>query len=265
MFCEKCGAQMSDQQVTCEACGWSVQDQAPAVQEAQPIPQYIPVEAAPAKKKVWPKIVFPIIAVVVAAIVALAILQPFGSDKDVVGKWQGNLDYTQMYTELFSTQYEGITFTDLKTTMTLEFKDDHTMIAQMDEDSAEKMMDSICDQLATYLEGKTGYSLEEILAMEGMTEEEWRQQSKEDLKNSIKTQNEKFASQKFSWSTEGEKIYLGGDKSSHMKIDGDTMELVTDDDYAKDVASEGSAELGVNISEDATTALFEGVVFKRVN
>lgn len=267
MFCEKCGAQMSDQQVTCEACGWSAQEQAPAVQEAQPIPQSIPVEETPAKKKVWPKIVFPIIAVVVAAIVALAILQPFGSDKDVVGKWQGDVDLTQAYNEAFSQQLGGVTFTDLKMTLILEFKDDHTISMQYDGDSAEKLANTMIDQMIPAIEQNSGVSIEQLLAAENLTEEEWRRQMIDQMKVSLEEGNKKMLSstQNATWSVENGKVYLGNDKSSYMEITDDTMKMVYDKETAVGELSDEMNDLPNGVSADTVLSLFEDVVFTRVN
>ncbi|MBR6549046.1 MAG: hypothetical protein IKT68_05820, partial [Clostridia bacterium] len=126
MFCEKCGAQMSEEQTVCATCGWTVPSDQPVQPqevgqatpdaEGQPIPQYMPVEeVAPAKKKTWLKIVIPIVAIVVAAMVALAIFQPFGSDKDVIGKWQGDVDLTKAYNEMLANEgVEGVQFHDMR-------------------------------------------------------------------------------------------------------------------------------------------------------
>ena len=276
MFCQRCGSPMKEGQAFCGKCGTAVQPVTPAVQPTQPmeesvqpetsptvqptqpaVDQLMPVEsfdgqfaieeATPAKKKIWPKIVFPIIALVVVASVVMAVIMNFFvvTEDDVIGKWKGEFDYQELM-EASNTNMYGFEFSGQKLLITLEFHEDHTATLTFDKDSFLDTMNQVMDySFATRYD-----EIQNILKPYNITFDQARQAMIDFYTTYIDTMAEKS----FKWRFEDGKVYVNDKSDRWIEVDGDTMQFHYDED----------GEWAENASQEEMDAA-EILVFTRVD
>ncbi len=259
MFCQQCGSPMKEGQAFCGKCGAAAPDLSSVAETVTPItPEItvpegdafsapIPEEAPQAKKRVWPKIVIPIVSLVLVATLAVGAYFTFFtiSEEDVIGKWAFEADGATMtaFNRLTINETDDNLWNGLeneKLTMYLEFYDDNTMSISFDSEQmihlAKKMV------VIQY-----GMSFEEFLRKYNATEEQFTQS----MENSIETMKEKLTTD---WSLEDGKVYVSDKSDRWIEVDGDTMQFHYDEDR----------EWAENASQEEMDAV-EILVFTRVD
>lgn len=104
-----------------------------------------------------------------------------GGGTSIVGAWKGSVEVADMLNEMITgedaSMEEYIDFKDLKLDLTMTFKEDGTCSIVFDEASVEAMMEDLVDQmipaLTAMVEELSGMSLDALLELSGMTQEEW--------------------------------------------------------------------------------------------
>lgn len=244
MFCQRCGSPMNEGQAFCGKCGAAAPSQLSTaesvtsitpeitVPEGDAFSALIPEEAPQAKKRVWPKIVIPIVALVLVATLAVGAYFMFFalSEEDVIGKWKMEVDLGELMDVDFGELAEGLSvnkdgeniFEGLYGETVIiyyEFKKDHTLVLSLDEESylsaAKKAFKS------RYGDGLNQNNIT-------ITEEQYI----EFLENYIESYNsfiaQKMADDGPTWSFKDGKVYLGDDTSVWYELDGNTMTAVAD-------------------------------------
>lgn len=120
------------------------------------------------------------IAVILCLVMLISVLFSGCGAPSIVGTWEGSVDMTQVLNEEIAAGDESMAeyfnFEDITLDISLVFNEDGTCAMVFSEESFEAMMEKLMEQmlpaLSAMMEELSGMSLDDMLALSGITEEE---------------------------------------------------------------------------------------------
>jgi len=251
MFCQRCGSPMKEGQAFCGKCGAAAPSQLSTTESVTPITSetaipesgdfsaLIPEATPQVKKRIWPKIVIPIVALVLVAALAVGAYFTFFavSEKDVFGKWKLYLTVEEFVTLMSievpsDMQSEISAMGDLVMPLYIWFRNGDDFSTGTGDDIFSISLDKGDEGtkfLIEYEVRRLGKSYEEVLLENNMTDAQYREKVRGEIAYYNYDYNlpTVFDHRKVEaiWSFEGEKVYIGRDKSAWAEISGDIMTL----------------------------------------
>lgn len=121
------------------------------------------------------------IAITLCLVMLISVLfSGCGGSESIVGTWNATVDMSNFLNESIAAADESmaeyLNFTDIKLDLAMTFKEDGTYTISFDQTSIEAMMETLMDQMLpamdTMMQETMGMSLDDLLTLSGMTEDE---------------------------------------------------------------------------------------------
>ena len=197
------------------------------------------------------------IALMLCFVMLVGLFTGCSNTATLTGKWQGQIDMSEFFTEQFSQAdaiyAESFTFTDINLSVYMVFNEDGTGEFYMDESQyaqlGQKLLEQMMPTLIAQLEEMSGMSYEELLTMYNITEDEFTQMLEKELLSGFDAAE---LSHKFLYKSENGMLYICDPDES------------LEDDPAGNPYSISGDSLTIEVAKDNTSPWLS-IVFKKVS